>query len=136
MKVSGRLSMMGHGVWSSGSSKVSVIEIGEHTLRNVRVSDYLKNYLEVGDTLDIEVVPSFWGLLLVGVRRNGKTYVDPSGRWTGIVGFCLMLTVGFALIGMAGGFVLPWLLSVPFAYLTYQAFKVRAALLGFGRGSA
>lgn len=66
-KYSGKLRLIGAGTWIGGTNEPSVIEIGEHTLRNTKYSDYLKNYLNVGEDVTIEVNGVYYGFMIFGI---------------------------------------------------------------------
>jgi len=81
MKIEGTLNMIGYGEWRSGRTKVTSVDIGEESLRNLWVPDYLKNYMRPGDDVTLLVLRMMWQRVLCGVRLpNGKTYATYGPR--------------------------------------------------------
>ena len=87
MKVyKGKITMIGQGDWSSqgsggGHTTVSVFEIGEHNLRKLLITDYMMNYVKVGDEAEILVSKGLsQGLItrqvILGIKVNGKKYME------------------------------------------------------------
>ncbi len=87
MKVyKGKITMIGQGDWSSkgsggGQTTVSVFEIGEHNLRKLLITDYMMNYVKVGEEAEILVSKGLsQGLItrqvILGIKVNGKKYME------------------------------------------------------------
>lgn len=52
----GKLNLVGAGkTYSNGSNMTSVIEIGDHQVKQVFYSDYLKNYLIAGKQMELQI---------------------------------------------------------------------------------
>lgn len=82
----GKITMIGQGDWSSkgsggGQTTVSVFEIGDHSLRKLLITDYMMNYVKVGEEAEILVSKGLsQGLItrqvILGIKVNGKTYKE------------------------------------------------------------
>ncbi|MEQ9402208.1 MAG: hypothetical protein RIM99_01375 [Cyclobacteriaceae bacterium] len=86
MKIySGKLELVGDGTVQHnkmGPSRTTraVIEIGEHTLRNVKTDNYIESYLRVGEEMKILVARFLWIKAILGVHINGKSYKASKGN--------------------------------------------------------
>lgn len=104
-KISGRLEMLGSSTTQSGTTTYSVLEIGDHVLKGIRVSSALDNFLQrgLGSTLDIWVNNNtLWGLKF----NDGKAYrssalVNSSGVVIGYV-------IGIATLPIIIGYFFLW----------------------------
>ena len=120
-KYAGELKMVGQGtteIRTSGNtySKVSVIEIGDHDVRNVTANGYMLSQLIPGTPTELWVQPFAMGKYLMGVRRDGKL------RRAGIKPFLFQLMMMF-------GILMPlWLLTLAIYvnWLTWIALIVTA----------
>jgi len=73
----GIVKRIGVGTWQNGYNKLSVLEIGEHSIRDVSVNDYLKNYLEDGLRQEITIMTNkapLIGEIVVAIKIDGVEY--------------------------------------------------------------
>ena len=77
----GKIGLIGAGVRSPGSfedegfMRHSIVEIGEHTLKKLVISDYLENFVQPGAQATFGVSGgSFFGKQLMLLEINGKKY--------------------------------------------------------------
>ncbi len=85
----GKITRIGQGDWISngsggGKTTVSVFEIGVHTLQKLLISDYMINYVNVGEDVEILVSKGLsQGLItrkyIAGIKVNGKIYKENLG---------------------------------------------------------
>jgi len=108
MKIySGKLRLVGDGRVERGNCTVrSVIEIGDHTLRDIRADNYIETYLNVGQEMKILVAKFLWRQAILGVHYNGKSYKVSKGSVFFDIPLMLLIILGFyALVASVLGFV-------------------------------
>ena len=116
------MKLIGEGSWSNGKTDVSVLEIGEHSLRNIIISGYLRNYLVPGEQANILVSKGFTqGIItrqfIASLKTNGKKYAQPVAqlflmflvKWL----FTTMIFIGIGFL--TGAILLHVMLSVTMA---------------------
>lgn len=114
--VSGNISVLGNAkVESNGNRIYSVIEIGDRTLENIKVSAKLDNYLTVNSSEDHALF--IQNNDLVGIKRpDGKVFVQE-------VPFKAVFSLFFL-----GASLLPvYLIGAPFIYFALKINKIRQA---------
>lgn len=125
----GYLSLLGnHTVdLKSGGRKYSVVNIGDHEICNVHVTEYMDNYLHKALGGDAELVLASLGFSrsIVAVRHQGKVYSEPKMMLLGlilllVIGLPMVYTVTFSL-----GWIPVWGMGL---LLLWMAFKMWAAL--------
>ena len=127
--VSGVLTLIGDatknqwGVWT-----FSVVEVGEHELRNVEASDLMATYMQAGLGKTVELLVGkgggFTGKRILGVKYDGKARRDNPGAYVGAVIACGI----FALVFLVGGL---WPCGLAFAFFGAVAVSSVLALLSF-----
>lgn len=112
MKIySGRLKLIGDGTIEHnkmGPSRTirSVVEIGDHTLRNIRTDNYIESYLNVGQEMKILVAKFLWKQAIFGVHHNGKSYkVRKADVWMDIPLMLLVILGFYLLVASELGFI-------------------------------
>lgn len=75
----GVISLVGAGEWQTkksggGWTKLTAFDIGDHHIRNVKLPDYLSNYLDPGAHARVLVTNGLTGKLIEAVEVNGKKY--------------------------------------------------------------
>ncbi len=109
MKIyNGKIHLIGSGVYNGGSggsggTQVSVLEIGDEVLKRIFISDYLSNYLRVGDEVSLLVFNNLNKHALLGVKVNNKTYKTPLSSI--LVLFILKMIVFAVIVGGLGIFI-------------------------------
>jgi hypothetical protein len=111
MRVKGKLTVVGSGEWkfvssySGGKTKVSVLEIGGHKIRNVTVPDALKDYLVEGQEMELLIIKGdLIHYELCGVKVQGNTYRH--GATTQLVrGTVLSVMFGWLVIPLIPSFM-------------------------------
>lgn len=107
----GVLKRIGNGQWVNKTTTFSVLEIGDHALREVKCSDFLKNYLE--DSLGQPTAIGVVGDEILAVKTASGVYEDNSydsplpallGVVVGIV--TTPVIVGFVILARALRFLL------------------------------
>lgn len=95
--VSGKIGMVGAGTWDKGETLRSVVEVGDRSLRQVRVCDFLGNYLEPGTevvlTLGKMIGCKHWLLAI----RIGRDHIYRAG----VGGFLLLNMANLFMSGIA-----------------------------------
>ena len=121
MKVyEGKINLIGHGSWQNSSTLLSVLEIGNKTLKNINLSDYLRNYINPGENIKILVYKGILSHFVAGVDNNGKKY-----KW-GFGKFCFAAILKSILFTLVFGYILSAFgyggtaLLLCFAFYAYQ----------------
>ncbi len=122
----GTLQRIGTGTVFNGSlTKASIIEIGDHSLKDVMYDNYINNYLTDALKSDDPISIMLWENKIVAIRINGKNYYSDRmppkkvtfGKWL------LILLVGAISMGIGGVII--------FIVATIEAGKVRETLNEF-----
>ncbi len=120
----GTVNLIGAGVWSRGRTTLSVLEIGDHSLRSITLPDYLSNYLNVGDHVRILIDKGLLGSYLVAVEVNGKKYKISFG-FAIVVAFAKCFFFSLFVIGFLVIYIrLEFAVFISLAFLAYQLIKV------------
>ncbi len=110
--VEGTVGLIGAGTWTargdSGSTNLSVLEIGDKTYKRIRLHDYLSNHITTGRKVRALIS---WGLtrglisrpFIAAVSVDGKTYKADSV----LTLFALKLVLWLMLCAVAGAIYLP-----------------------------
>jgi hypothetical protein len=77
--IGGRLTGIGEGPWSGDTFKASVIEIGEHSLQDIRAAKCLLDCMETGKEMELLICSAH----IYGVRVNGKVCKEGALRQLG-----------------------------------------------------
>ena len=77
--VRGELKKIGDGTWSGDTFRASVIEIGEHSIQDVRVAKCLLDRMETGKEMELLICSAH----IYGVKVDGKTYKEGAARQLG-----------------------------------------------------
>ena len=77
--VKGKLTGVGDGVWSGDTFKASIIEIGEHSIQDVRAAKCLLDRMETGESMELLICSAH----IYGVRINGAVYKEGAMRQLG-----------------------------------------------------
>jgi hypothetical protein len=136
----GEVSRVGAGTWTDaadgaggqGKTMLSVLEIGEHSLRKIVMPDYISNYLQAGKQSSLLIGTGLSrGMItrpfIAAVKVDGKTYKESDGML--IFMFAAKAILYAVLFGLIlGSFFLPLGLigaGAPFYYYfkDYAAFK-------------
>lgn len=80
----GKVGLLGPGTWTtnavgSGGTKHSIVEIGEHTLRDVWITDYFSNFIKTGAEARFGISGGggrWLGKHLLLLETNGKKYKE------------------------------------------------------------
>jgi hypothetical protein len=99
----GKVRMIGAGTYvasnnGTGGTQISALEIGDETLTRIYLSDYLSNYLKVGEDAELLVYKTLSKHAIVGLRIGGKTYTTPIGSF--LILFLLQI---IAFVGIVAG---------------------------------
>lgn len=111
MVISGKLTGIGSGKWKyvsskGGKTRISVLEIGGHKVRDVIVPDALKEHLVPGRELALLVLRTdLLHKTLCGVKTGGKTYRH---------GATLQLGAGIFFGALLSWLIIPFFLAVYF----------------------
>jgi hypothetical protein len=80
--IEGTVGNIGGGIWTTkagGWTFRSVLEIGDHHLRKIGISDYLETYINPGAQVRILIFKRFaTNPLVFAVEVNGKKYKEPA----------------------------------------------------------
>ncbi|WP_421875433.1 hypothetical protein [Marinoscillum sp.] len=122
MKIySGKLHVVGagtvrHSKMGTATTTRSVIEIGNHTLRNVRTSNFIESYLDTGKEMDLLIARFLWMKAVYGVRSEGRSHMIGGSQLYGeaVVGLFLAIVLAAILSSEVptGGFFLGVVLVV------------------------
>ena len=77
--VKGELKKIGAGTWSGGTFNASVIEIGEHSMQNIRAAKCLLDRMETGKEMELLICSAH----IYGVKVEGETYQEGAARQLG-----------------------------------------------------
>lgn len=100
MIAKGELKNIGNGIWSGETLRVPVIEIGKHSIQNVRVARCLFNHMDIGKEMELLVCSAH----IYGVKVNGKTYKEGAVRQLGWA-FLVTVALGWAIIPLVISFI-------------------------------
>ena len=89
--VRGELKKIGGGTWSGDTFKASAIEIGEHSMQNIRVAKCLLDHMEAGKEMELLICSAH----IYGVKVDGKTYQEGAARQ---LGWALLVAVALGWI--------------------------------------
>ena len=89
--VRGELKKIGDGTWSGDTFKASVIEIGEHSMQNIRAAKCLLDRMETGKKMELLICSAH----IYGVKVDGKTYQEGAARQ---LGWALLVAVALGWI--------------------------------------
>jgi hypothetical protein len=90
----GTVHLIGAGKWANGITTLSVLEIGDHSIKNVTIIDYLTNYLTVNTDARIFVSRGILGGLkssIDAIEVNGRKHKADTGK----IGFLHFLRAFF-----------------------------------------
>ena len=76
---------------------LSVLEVGNQVIRNVVISDYLDNYLNVGEDVELLVYKNLTGKRLITAIKtlNGTYKMSPIGLLIGFIFKTLLFAIPF-----------------------------------------
>ena len=126
MIVKGIVKRVGAGTWRAGgsgtSTRHSVIEIGDASIRGVTVPEYIGTYLVPGADVEALIVRPVGVKSMQAIKCDGKVHRDTGGQVTlGIFSIILGLPALFALLNSAVGWALILVLvPLPFAWSLYS----------------
>ena len=101
--VKGELKKIGDGTWSGDTFRASVIEIGEHSIQDVRSARCLLDRMETGKEMELLICSAH----IYGVKVEGKTYKEGTARQ---LGWALLVAVAL-------GWILPALAIASFIFI-------------------
>lgn len=81
----GTVELIGAGTWvdggGGGQTKLSVLEIGNKTFKNIMLPDYLSNYLIPGKNVRVLIYKGIRSHLVTAVEVGNKKYKIGTGRF-------------------------------------------------------
>ena len=89
--VKGALKRIGDSTWSGDTFNMTVIEIGEHSMQNIRAAKCLLDRMETGKEMELLICSAH----LYGVKVDGKTYKEGAVRQ---LGWALLVAVALGWI--------------------------------------
>lgn len=135
--LSGELTMVGEGIgdFQSRSNQISVIRIGNESVRNLHVTQDISSFLVPGEVREIYLTKLLFRTVIIGLRlRDGRKELLSFGRLLlesiGIllIGGIIALVAGvvmWAILGAILGSWISWLGFVAaFGWLIWQIFRV------------
>jgi len=108
--VKGVLKQVGTGHWSGDTFSASVIEIGSHSIENVRMAKCLLQQMQAGEEMELLICSAH----IYGVKGKGTTYKEGAARQ---LGWALLITVSL------GWLLVPLLLSFVFVRRYYTIYS-------------
>lgn len=76
-KYSGTVSLVGEGVSENkyGITRRSVVEIGDHVLKNIHTTMIISSYLKAGEEMDLYIAPLWHARFVYAIKREGRPIV-------------------------------------------------------------
>ena len=120
----GVIETIGRGIWIANTAKakvrLSVLEIGNEEIRDVLISDYLRNYLEPGENAKILVYKGILPLHkeIAAIQINNKKRGEKSS--TIIISIIVKVILAGILLGFASFLISPIIMLLWVGYIIFQ----------------